>query len=129
MIALDTSALMAILLDEATAEPCKAVLEEEADVVISAGTLAEALIVARSRGLEEAMKLLLDGIDPTVIPVTAAEAGRVSEAHARWGRGSHPAKLNFGDCFAYAVAIQHGCPLLFVGDDFARTDVVPALPG
>ena len=128
MIALDTSALMAILLDEAAAEPCKAALDEEADVVISAGTLAEAMIVARGRGLGEAMKLLLDGIDPTVVPVTAAEAGRVAEAYARWGRGAHAAKLNFGDCFAYSVAIQRACPLLFVGDDFRRTDVVPALP-
>lgn len=119
---------MAILLEEAAAEPCKTVLDDEAEVVISAGTLAEAMIVARGRGLADAMKLLLDGIDPTVVPVTAAEAGRVAEAHARWGRGIHPAKLNFGDCFAYSVATLHACPLLFVGDDFARTDVVPAIP-
>ena len=50
-------------------------------------------------------------------------ARRISEAYARWGKGVHPAGLNYGDCFAYEVASERGCPLLFVGDDFSRTDL------
>jgi ribonuclease VapC len=50
----------------------------------------------------------------------------VAEAYARWGRGAHPAGLNFGDCFPYALARERGAPLLFVGEDFARTDLEPA---
>ena len=59
--------------------------------------------------------------------VTPAAARRVAQAHARWGKGLHPASLNFGDCFAYALAAEHGCPLLYVGGDFAQTDIRPAL--
>ena len=58
--------------------------------------------------------------------VTAAAARRIARACDRWGEGVHPAALNFGDCFAYEVAKEHRCPLLFVGADFARTDVSSA---
>jgi len=60
--------------------------------------------------------------------VTEETAERAAAAYARWGKGNHPAGLNFGDCFAYALAEQMNCPLLFVGDDFSKTDIVPALP-
>ncbi|AHF84597.1 twitching motility protein PilT [Rhizobium leguminosarum bv. trifolii WSM1689] len=56
-----------------------------------------------------------------------ASARRIAEAHRAWGKGAHPASLNFGDCFAYEVAREHGCRLLFVGDDFVRTDIENAL--
>lgn len=58
-----------------------------------------------------------------------AVARRVARAYARWGKGTHPAGLNFGDCFAYEVAIEHGCRLLYVGADFDRTDVARVLEG
>jgi ribonuclease VapC len=123
MIAVDTSALMAIVLGEAEADACMDALEAEADLLISAGTVAEALIVAGRRNVLEEMSALIDGLGFSIVPVSAAVARRIAQAYAQWGRGAHPARLNFGDCFAYALAKEHGCPLLFVGEDFARTDL------
>lgn len=127
MIAVDTSALMAILLDEPEAEDCMAAIQEADRLLISAGTMAEALIVAGRRGLGETMARLIDGLGFEIVPLTAASARRVAEIHGRWGKGVHPAALNFGDCFAYQVAVEHDCRLLYIGDDFSRTDVRPAL--
>jgi ribonuclease VapC len=62
-----------------------------------------------------------------VVPVTAEIAARARRAHNQFGRGQHPAKLNYGDCFAYATASVLGQPLLFKGNDFAQTDITPAL--
>lgn len=123
MIAVDTSALMAIVLDEPEARACIAALEAEDDLVISAGTVAEALIVAGRRNVGEEMARLIGGIGFEIVTVTSASARHIAEAYARWGKGVHPAALNFGDCFAYEVAREHGCRLLCVGEDFARTDV------
>ncbi len=127
MIAVDTSALLAIAFSETEADACMAVLEAEEDVIISAGTLAELLIVAGRRDLGTAAARLVERLGLTVIPVYEESAHRIGEAYARWGRGVHSAGLNLGDCFAYAVAREHGCRLLFVGDDFSRTDLESAL--
>ncbi len=126
-VVLDTSALMAVLLGESEGGPCAAVLGSDGRLLISGGTLAEALVVAGSRGIgtEMAALILEGGVE--VVPVTAATAARVAEAYARWGRGHHPAGLNFGDCFAYALARETGSALLYVGQDFAKTDMVAAL--
>ena len=123
MIAVDTSALMAIVLDEPQAAACAAVLEAENDLLISAGTVAEALIVAARRNVRDEMERLIDGLGFEVAAVTQASARRVAQAYESWGRGVHSAALNFGDCFAYEVAKERGCRLLFVGDDFRRTDI------
>lgn len=123
MMAVDTSALMAILLDEPDAEACIAALEAEDDLVISAGTVAEALIVAARREVGLEMERLIEGLGFEIVSVTAASARRIAQAYGRWGKGVHPAALNFGDCFAYEVAKEHGCPLLYVGADFRETDV------
>jgi ribonuclease VapC len=123
MIAVDTSALMAIVLNEPEADACIAALEAEDDLLISAGTVAEALIVAARRNVREEMERLIDGLGFEVVSVTSASARRIAQAYEQWGRGVHPAALNFGDCFAYEVAKEHGCRLLFVGEDFAQTDV------
>jgi ribonuclease VapC len=123
VIAVDTSALMAIVLDEPMAQACMAALEAEDEVVLSAGTLAELLIVSARRRVGTRMAEFLARSDFNVVPVTAAAARRIGEAYQRWGRGVHPAALNFGDCFAYAVAKEHACRLLYVGEDFAKTDV------
>jgi ribonuclease VapC len=123
MIAVDTSALMAILLDDPEADACIAALEAEEDILISAGTIAEALIVAARRNVGEDMERLIDGLGFEVISVTSASARRLARIYERWGKGVHPAALNFGDCFAYEVAKEHGCRLLCVGEDFAKTDV------
>lgn len=123
MIAVDTSALMAVLLGETEGAACQNYLSTEPKLLISAGTVAEALIVAGRRHLGDSMGQLIEAAGLEIVPVTAAVARRVAEAYGRWGKGVHAAGLNFGDCFAYEAATSHGCPLLFVGDDFARTDV------
>lgn len=127
MIAVDTSALMAIVLNEPEADACVAALEAEDDVLISAGTVAEALIVAGRRDVGEEMERLIDGLGFEVVVVTSASARRVAHAYETWGKGLHPAALNFGDCFAYEVAKEHGCRLLYVGDDFTKTGVESVL--
>jgi ribonuclease VapC len=123
VIAVDTSALMAVALDESLAEACIVALEAEDEILISAGTLAEVLIVSARRRVGAKMADVLDGFDLNIVPVTPATARRIGEAYSRWGRGMHPAALNFGDCFAYALAKEHACRLLYVGDDFAKTDI------
>lgn len=127
MIVVDTSALMAIALGEPEAEACIAALESEGEVAISAGTLAEALIVSARRGVGQDVARCLDRFQLQVVPVTAAAAQRIGAAYERWGRGMNPAALNFGDCFAYEVAKEHGCGLLYVGGDFAKTDIASVL--
>jgi ribonuclease VapC len=127
MIAVDTSALMAIVLDEPQAASCIAALESESELVISAATVAEALIVAARRSVADEMTRLLSGLGFDVATVTIGSAQRVADAYARWGKGNNTAGLNFGDCFAYEVARERGCPLLYIGDDFAKTDIRSAL--
>jgi ribonuclease VapC len=127
VIVVDTSALMAILLDEADAEACSAVLVCESDVAISAASLAEALIVAGRRDCASEMAALIEALSFEVVPVTEASAERVAAAYAQWGKGVHPAGLDFGDCFAYELARERGCALLFVGRDFDQTDIEPAV--
>ena len=68
---------------------------------------------------------LIDGLDLEVVDVSKPTARQVADVYARWGKGVHSASLNFGDCFAYALAQSLGCALLYVGDDFARTGVAP----
>ena len=127
MIAVDTSALMAVLLDEPSAADCAEILASQ-QVMISATTVAEALVVAERRGLRTEMTSLIDGLGVEIVDVSAATARRVADAYSRWGKGAHPAALNFGDCFAYELATTNDCPLLYVGQDFGRTDITPALP-
>lgn len=127
MTVIDTSALMAIILDEPMAEACMTAIERDPELAISAGTLAEALVVAARRGIGTAMGQLLGDLVLETVPVTLAEAQRVATAYTLWGRGLHRAALNFGDCFAYALARERQCPLLFIGNDFAKTDLQSAL--
>jgi ribonuclease VapC len=72
------------------------------------------------------MICLIEGLGFDIVSVTAASARRIAAAYRRWGRGAHPASLNFGDCCSYEVAKQHACPSLFV-DDFPKADLVSAL--
>ena len=88
--------------------------------------MAEAMIVANSRGVGKRMRSLIEQLNIEIVPVTTAGAEQVAEAHNQWGKGNHPAGLNFGDCFAYALAKELNCPLVFIGNDFARTDVMRA---
>ena len=127
MIAVDTSALMAILLSEAEASACANALATNDRIVISAATVAEALIVAERQRLDVEMAKLVEGLGLEISSVTLAVARRVADCYARWGKGMSPAGLNFGDCFAYEIAKSHDCPLLYAGEDFARTDVSSVL--
>ncbi|WP_411035601.1 type II toxin-antitoxin system VapC family toxin [Shinella sp. BYT-45] len=127
MIAVDTSALMAIVLDEPQSQACMRAIEQADGLLISAGTVAEALIVAARRNVGEEVGVLIAGLGFEIVSVTAASARRIADAHGRWGKGLYPASLNYGDCFSYEVAIENDCPLLYVGEDFAQTDVRSAL--
>jgi len=127
MIAVDTSALMAILQDEPHAQACMTALEQAGRLLMSAGTVAEALIVSERRGVGLEMEELIGGLGVEIVPVTSESAYMAADAYRRWGKGIHPARLNYGDCFAYALAIEHDCPLLYVGHDFVQTDVLSAL--
>src|SRR5947209_3495416 len=123
MMAVDTSALMAVILNEPPAEACSRAVEHAPGLVISAATLAEALVVATSRGVAAEMQELTDQLGFEVVPVSVAVARRIGNVYRTWGRGRHAAGLNFGDCFSYDTAKTRACPLLFVGDDFSKTDL------
>lgn len=127
MMAVDTSALMAMLLREERGAACAAALKTDDDLIISAGTIAEALVVATRRNLNPQMRRLIEELGMEVMPVTLSSAQRVAEAYARWGKGVHPAALNLGDCFAYELAKGNDCRLLYVGEDFSRTDIKSVL--
>ncbi len=126
----DTSAVIAILRQEPDAAALEDRLAEAPVARIAATNWFEAAIVIDGRGDTAAQARFGSfvprfGIDiEAITPELAAEA---REAYRRFGRGNHPARLNFGDCFAYALARARGEPLLFKGEDFARTDIEPAL--
>ena len=116
---------MAIVLGEPSSDAVMQVLGTERELLMSAGTVAEALVVAGRRNVADQMSSLIEGLGVTVVPVSAATARDIANAYARWGKGVHPAGLNFGDCFAYALATERACPLVYVGDDFAKADLPP----
>ena len=122
----DTSALIALLGMEAEAARVAAALESEATRLISAATVVETGLVIESRygaqGARE-LDLLIAKAELSIQPVTAEQAEVAREAWRRYGKGRHPAGLNFGDCFSYALARTSGEPLLFKGDDFIHTDI------
>ena len=125
-VVLDSSALIAILYGEPATDRLLEAIDSAGELLISAGTLAEAHIVAARRGIGRQMVDLLDALAPEVVPVTAETAYRLALAYDSWGKGVHASGLNFGDCFAYVLAKDRGLPLLYVGTDFARTDVITA---
>lgn len=124
---IDTSAVVAILFDE----PSRAVLTRavEADPVrlISAASVLGASMVVEARRGEAAgreLDLLLHRAEIRTHDVTARHVELARSAWRRFGKGRHPAGLNYGDCFSYALSVATGEPLLFVGDDFSRTEVL-----
>ena len=123
----DTSALLAILLNEPETAACAETLATDDQLVVSAVTVAEAPAVAECRGLGGKMAGLIDGLDLEIESVSMTVAKRVSESYASWGRGVNSAGLNLGDCFAYEVAKTRNCPLLYIGADFAKTDIARVL--
>lgn len=125
----DTSALVAILLGEPEARRFGQAIATASRVVMSAATYVEFGLLARSkRGFDTAaIDDALSSWHVEVVAVSPAQARLAVEAFGKYGKGQHPARLNFGDCFAYALAKERGEPLLFKGDDFAQTDIEPAL--
>lgn len=127
---LDTSALVALLLDEPDAETFRIALEDDETREVSAATLLETAIVIEAKKGEAGGHELDLLVHKAGITVTAVDAGQVAaarRAYRRFGKGRHPAGLNFGDLFAYALARTSGEPLLFKGDDFSKTDVSRAV--
>ncbi len=125
----DSSALIAVLADEPDAATLFAALTAASRPVISAATYVEASIVAdnmRRPGGAADLDRLIAALAIEIVPFDTAQAGIARQAARDYGRGNHPAKLNFGDCFSYALAIARHEPLLFKGDDFALTDVLVA---
>jgi ribonuclease VapC len=123
----DTSALVAILREEPEGEAFEKRIALANDPSISAATLFECSVVQAKfdEGWVDLDDLLLSsGIRVAAVDVAQAHAAR--DAWLRYGKGRSPAALNFGDCFSYALAKTAGRPLLYKGDDFAQTDVVPA---
>lgn len=127
---IDTSALIAILRDEPDARRFAEAIEGAKERRISAATYVEVGAVvdgARDPVASRLVDQLLEAARIMIDPVTEAQARIAREAYRDFGKGSgHPAGLNFGDCFAYALATATGEPLLFKGDDFSHTDVVAA---
>jgi ribonuclease VapC len=98
---------------------------------LSAAGFVETSIIVESRGGPDArrfLEALLRRAAVSIEPVTAEQAVLAREGFSDYGKGRHPASLNFGDCFSYALAKATGEPLLFKGDDFRKTDIIPALP-
>jgi ribonuclease VapC len=129
---LDTSALLVILLDEPESPAYRQAIEEDRTRLLSAASLLEAALVVETRfgepgGRELDLLLHKAGVQVVAVDRDQAELGR--EAYRRFGKGRHPAGLNFGDCFPYALSVVSGEPLLYKGGDFSLTDVTPALRG
>lgn len=124
-LAVDTSALTAILLGEPDAAALLRTLMAAPRIGLCAPNRTELLVVIQARlgdpGVERAKQFLTMGRVRT-IPLDEALADLAAEGYRRFGKGRHPAGLNFGDCFSYALAIREQVPLLFKGDDFTKTD-------
>jgi ribonuclease VapC len=126
----DSSALVAILLNKPEAQVLRAVLARAIRVGLSAATYLESSIVMARRhghaGVARVDRLIAE-FGMAVESVTMEQALTARDAFLRFGKGRHPASLNFGDCFRYALARERDEPLLFVGGDFTRTDVRAAV--
>lgn len=126
----DSSALISVLQSEPGADELLRRMEETPTVAISAATLLEASIVAdgpRDPVRSARFDALIDALEMEVVAVDADQVAVARQAFRDYGRGSgHPARLNLGDCFSYALARQRREPLLYVGDDFSHTDLSSA---
>lgn len=128
---IDTSALLAILLDEPERRAFNEAIEAGESRALSIASFVEASIVLEVRHGADGVRALDRFVERATIEVSGidVEQGRIArDAFSRYGKGRHRAGLNFGDCFAYALAKSRSEPLLFKGDDFLHTDVPPVIP-
>jgi ribonuclease VapC len=126
----DTSAVIAILLGEPGADRFKRALNEAPSLAMSAASVLETSLVIDSRLGPSAAQMLdnwLEGSPIEVVVVTRRQIETARAGFRRFGKGRHPAGLNFGDCFSYALAKSSGDTLLFQGEDFSKTDIVAAV--
>ena len=131
MIAIDTSALIALIFSESEAPAFAERLAHERRIMIGAPTVLETLMVVFGRtGAVDLVEVdrILSRPEIEVVAWTAHHAALAFKAFQRFGKGNHRASLNYGDCMSYAVAQLADAPLLYKGDDFAQTDVISALP-
>ena len=129
MIVVDTSAIVAILREEAEGGNFTAIIGEAESCFFSAVSLFEASLVMVGRGrpeLAEGLDTLIRDLGIEIVPFDEELALASRAAFIRFGKGRHPAGLNFGDCVSYALAHSRGLPLLYKGADFAKTDVISA---
>ena len=125
----DSSALLAVFRKEPEARRISDAILSSGGCWISSGNLLESAMVAEGRQGDAAAAEfddLIAELEIEVLPFTAEQAMLAREAFRRFGKGRDPARLNFGDCMAYALAKDRGEPLLFKGDDFSKTDIEPA---
>jgi ribonuclease VapC len=127
---IDTSAIVAILNDEPERRAFNEAIERSDICLLSAASFLEAsIVIENNRGYEGLrdfdLWMATAGIEPA--PVDADQAQIARQAFRQYGKGRHPAALNFGDCFSYALAKATGFPLLFKGEDFTKTDIQAAL--
>ncbi|MDZ7628317.1 MAG: type II toxin-antitoxin system VapC family toxin [Parvularculaceae bacterium] len=128
MIAVDTSAIYAMIAAEPEEALLRAALGSGDSFVMSAGNVLELQLVTAGRGISwEKIQQILESYNIAVRAFDEPQLQVARAAVVKYGRGRHPAKLNYGDCFAYALAKSEGAPLLYVGGDFALTDVRSAL--
>jgi ribonuclease VapC len=130
MIVIDSSAIIAILNDEPERRVFNEAIEQADDCLISTASFVEASIVIDNQrgydGLRD-FDLFIVSAGIELVPVDADQAHIARQAYRQYGKGRHRAALNFGDCFSYALAKATGLPLLFMGNDFAETDLLAAL--
>ena len=123
---IDTSALIAILWKEPDAARLIASIDADPSRLMSVGSVLEAALVAQGRGggaAERELDVLIQRISIELVSVTAEQCEIARSGYRRFGKGRHPAGLNYGDCFSYALAIVADEPLLFTGGRFSKTDV------
>ena len=125
----DTSALIAVLMREPDYLVFHNAIQRHRPVLVSIATATEFLIVALGKGDDAYQNAtnMLQSSDFTLVDMDEAQLWVAGRTYVRYGKGRHPAGLNFGDTFAYALASVRNLPLLFKGNDFARTDVIPAV--
>jgi ribonuclease VapC len=127
---IDRSALLAVLLNEPNAAPIAQLIETNSPRLLSAANLLETSMVIESRKGEPGgreLDLLLYRADIEILAFDLDQAEIARMAWRRFGKGRHPAGLNYGDCFAYALAKSRRLPLLYVGNDFSQTDIETVL--
>lgn len=126
MLVIDSSAIVAIIRDEPDARALFELIESSSLSLMSAGNLQETLIVLEAAEVKDAqarVQRIIHACGIQIISVDAELARLAADAFRDYGKGRHPARLNFGDCFAYALAKARNAPLLFKGDNFSKTDI------